>query len=108
MSREHARSFLEQMEKDPALRQSAAKAGAGHFAERLIALGAERGLSFSESELLELCNEAPAGKSGELDDTDLKQVAGGVSKAPSLFDAIARIIERYDASAKNVIQSLRG
>ncbi len=106
MSREHARSFLEQLEKDQVLRQAAAETGADHFAERLTALGAERGLSFSESELLAACDEGSATKSGELDDTDLEHVAGGTDKVAVMYEMIKGIIDRYDQAAKNVIQSI--
>jgi predicted ribosomally synthesized peptide with nif11-like leader len=110
MSRTDALAFLSRLESDAALRQAAAKATAGHFAENLIALGAKQGLSFSENDLLgALASKQPPTGSAQLSDEDLENAAGGSpkqQKTAQMFEILRSIIEKYDASAKSVIQNI--
>ena len=68
---------------------------AGSF-ERAASLANQRNLAVTVEDLKALAGHPPAPPEGALSDADLATVAGG------------KITERYDQSAKNVIQSMRG
>ena len=74
---------------------------AGSF-ERAVSLAAERNLAITIEDLKGLATQRPEIPEGPLSDAELEAVAGGKTVAGG------KIMERYDQSAKNVIQSMRG
>jgi predicted ribosomally synthesized peptide with nif11-like leader len=106
MSRQDAQSFLERLQHDAALRQAATKAIEARDTERLIAVGAEQGLSFTVIELARAWSEMqhPSG-GGELTEKELESVAGG-SKRVQLFDMLRAVIDKYNETAKGAIQTI--
>ena len=83
MSKASAEAFLDALERDEGLRRQLMALGqksAAYLAvagQRLADLGAERGYSFSASEIATACGQR-AGRSRELTESDLESVAGGV------------------------------
>lgn len=70
-----------------------------------VEAAARRGFVLSESDLAALAGEPSDRPEGALSDEELQTAGGGRS---SLFDTLGKIMERYNQSAKNVIQSMRG
>jgi predicted ribosomally synthesized peptide with nif11-like leader len=92
MSREDAQSFLKRLEHDAVLRQAATKAAEGDDAPRLIAVGAEHGLSFTASELVAAVDERSlAVERGDLGDAELESVAGGLTQFSPLLEKLRQI-----------------
>ena len=102
MSQEDARSFLERLEGDAALRQAVANAIESHDAERLVAVSAQHGLSFTPSELEGAWKERErsAGK-GELSKAELERVAGGLGEAlPSGAENLHSIVSEVESNRR--------
>ncbi|NWJ46209.1 MAG: Nif11-like leader peptide family natural product precursor [Chloroflexi bacterium] len=80
MSEQAASEFLENMDKDDALRSKVVSLGNNISADVVVALAAENGYSFTSEELIAAGSTRIApGASGELPDEALDQVAGGGS-----------------------------
>ena len=92
MSQADAKSFLERVVRDPALRQAAMTELGGKTAptsRRVIELGGRHGLIFNEAELRTAWEEQQRSMGGsevsgaELDDAELDSVSGGVGIDPN-------------------------
>jgi predicted ribosomally synthesized peptide with nif11-like leader len=108
MSREDAQSFLQRLQEDSAFRRTVSGAAGGDDAQSLIAVAADHGLTFTAGELVAALKAQPSGtRLGELSDAELKGVAGGLTR-DEMFEWMAAIIRKYDATTKAVVQNLRG
>jgi predicted ribosomally synthesized peptide with nif11-like leader len=107
MSREDAKSFLGLLERDPALLRAATEATRGHEADRLIAVGAQRGLSFTMMDLATAWRELhPIGRSGELGDAELEKVSGGLLSYSELFHMFRSALEKLADQGKQIVDKL--
>jgi hypothetical protein len=90
MSQADATSFVERALNDDSLRRDVMDE-LRHLAEgtprRLIELGASHGLSFTETELTEAMAAPQSGAVGELGDSELDAVAGGIQIATQAYQA---------------------
>ena len=80
MSTEAVTKFLSRMAADSALQEQATSLAknAQNPAAAAVDLGAKHGFQFTESEFLEVIRFAQKARSGELGDTELERVAGGL------------------------------
>ena len=85
---ENVKSFLEEAARDPALAERLAGA---ETAEELLALAAEKGYTLKEEDLV---SALAAPKTGELDDTDLDDVTGGIGLRNLSIGNIGRSISK--------------
>ncbi len=85
---ENVKSFLEEAAKDEALAERLAGA---ETAEELLALAAEKGYALKEEDL---ASALAAPKSGELDDSELDDVTGGVGLPNLSIGNIGKSIRR--------------
>lgn len=76
MSTQAAKQFLELVAEDPALQSRLSMPG---DPDALVAAGGERGLSFTSDELRSAIEAEMGEGDGELDESQLAHVAGGVS-----------------------------
>ena len=74
MTVEQAKLFLDALKTDAALQQKVREAGASYVANALLPIAKEAGFEFTEEDLQSL--QSP---DGELDDTDLERIAGGIA-----------------------------
>jgi predicted ribosomally synthesized peptide with nif11-like leader len=114
MGKADAQSFLGQLEHDAPLRQAVESMGSDSFAERVVKLGAERGLNFSVEELMSAAQKPP-GASAELADEELESVAGGTDNPnwviggpdgnvnSMLYDAVVNSLTHFGRSVKRTI-----
>ena len=77
MSRDHATALIEAVHSDPDL-QARFTAASGW--DEAAAIAAELGFEISPDDIAEVLND------GELDDSELETVAGGIGVDPSDFD----------------------
>jgi predicted ribosomally synthesized peptide with nif11-like leader len=78
MSEQSAGEFLENIDKDDALRSKVVSLGNNISADDVVALAAENGYSFTPEELIAAgATRIAPGAGGELPDEALDQVAGG-------------------------------
>jgi hypothetical protein len=113
MSREDARSFLERVVRDRGLEQATRAVlqnESGTAFERLIELGAARGLSFTSAELSAAWQEwRDALATRELRDGQLERVAGGLAGLGSLSEmtTLERMrLQKYLDSYSKTMESL--
>jgi predicted ribosomally synthesized peptide with nif11-like leader len=90
MSQVDAKSFLERVTRDPGLRQAAVTELEGKTEstpQRLIELGAQHGLTFTETELVDAWKEFQSTDQRALSDSELDGVTGGTKALPKLLEA---------------------
>ena len=89
MSQVDAKSFLERVTKNEAFRRevmSKLQEGAERNPQQLIQLGAQHGLTFTETELVDAWEESQSTDQRALSDSELDGVTGGKS-LPRLLEA---------------------
>ena len=97
---ETVKRFLEEAAKDEALAERLAGADT---AEELLALAAEKGYALKEEDL---ASALAAPKSGELDDSDLDDVTGGVGlpnlSIGNIGKSVSRLLKRFMPSVSTL------
>ena len=111
MSTEAVKQFFQQAQHEPALR---AKLGAIQPTEDpqeviplLVKVAADAGFVFTAQECASAIKAVMAQQPapGELSEKQLEAVAGG-SRRSQLFDILRSIIDKYNETAKGIIQSI--
>ena len=90
MSQVDAKSFLERVTKDEAFRRevmSKLQEDAERTPQQLIHLGAQHGLTFTETELVDAWEESQSTDQRALSDSELDGVTGGTKALPKLMEA---------------------
>ncbi len=79
---------------------------AGSFNEA-AAIAARQGYVITVADLEALAHDSSPLAAGELSEADLKHVTGGTGGWSQMFSMLSSILNKYDESAKNVIQKIR-
>jgi hypothetical protein len=107
MSREAARAFVAQLERDESLcRRVLAlrpEGGTGVMDRDLEALGAAHGLHFAADEVSDALLERSLYADGELDDLQLQAVAGGAAAQNPIFTSVSNVLKTRHDTVKNSI-----
>ena len=93
MSQVDAKSFLERVTRDPGLRLAAVtelEGKTGSNSQRLIELGAQHGLTFTETELVDAWKEFQSTDQRALSDSELDGATGGTASLSKLLEAACK------------------
>jgi hypothetical protein len=103
---ERLRSVTDLLAGDADLRQRLDELGAPETRmNELVRVARERGVDARVDDFHAILRHAAAAD-GSLDEEQLAAVAGGLVSVSSMYQMLKGIMEKYDATAKNVIQSL--